>query len=96
MSQAKQLDMFLFAGEQSGDNHGSKLLSSLKRKHPELQVAGVGGPEMRTAGLDCIIKMEEFQVMGFTDVLLSLPGLYKKFCQIKQYILENNPKIVIG
>lgn len=95
VNQAKHVDMFLFAGEQSGDNHGAKLLATLKQRHPGLQVAGVGGPEMRAEGLECIIKMEDFQVMGFTDVLLSLPGLYKKFRQIKQYILENNPKTII-
>lgn len=88
-------DLFIFAGEVSGDLHGEKLLTELYALNPKLKVKGVGGPKMRAVGMDCMIPMEEFQVMGFIDILSSLPSLYKKFQAIKDEILKNNPKGVI-
>ena len=87
--------LFFFAGEQSGDLLGAKLLTSLKMLKPELDLYGVGGPEMKTAGLSIFHPMERFQVMGFSKVITSLPRLYTDFRKIKKEILEKNPKGVI-
>lgn len=88
-------DLFIFSGEQSGDSHGARLLSSLKQQDPSLRVIGVGGPEMRACEFECILEMEMFQVMGFSDVLLNLPRLRKLFIKTVQTILEKNPKVVV-
>ena len=88
-------DLFVFAGEISGDIHGEQLIKSLLSKHPKLKIAGVGGPKMRNAGLNCFMKMEEFEVMGFIDILPSLPRLIKHFLKIKKEILLRRPKAVI-
>ena len=50
---------------------------------------------MKTAGLRIFHPMERFQVMGFTQVITSLPRLYTDFKKIKKEILEKNPKGVI-
>lgn len=88
---------FIFAGEASGDLHGSRLIQSLQEetKSSAKSICGVGGPRMRQAGLECLIPMEEFQVMGFSDVLLSLPRLWKLFYQIRDIILKMKPECVI-
>ncbi len=88
-------DLFIFAGEKSGDLHGGHLLQKLKELHPSLCIAGVGGEKMREAGLACVMPMEEFQVMGFIDVFLSLPKLFKQFTIIKRTILNMKPKMVV-
>lgn len=88
-------DLFIFAGEVSGDLHGEKLLKELYSLNPDLKVKGVGGPKMRAVGMECMIPMEEFQVMGFIDILSSLPKLYKKFKKIKNEILKSQPKGVV-
>lgn len=88
-------DLFLFAGEASGDLHGEKLLKELYTLDPNLKIRGAGGPKMRAVGMDCILKMEDFEVMGFIDVLSSLPKLYRQFKQIKEEILTNKPKAVV-
>ena len=43
-------DLFIFAGEASGDLHGEKLLKALKEQQPDLKIKGVGGPRMRKMG----------------------------------------------
>lgn len=84
---------FIFAGEASGDLHGSRLISSLQKGSIKpSSICGVGGPRMRQAGLECLIPMEEFQVMGFSDVLISLPRLWKLFHQVKNLILKMKPE----
>ncbi len=88
-------DLFIFAGEKSGDLHGENLLKNLKALTPSLKCVGVGGPLMRAQGLECILPMEEFQVMGFVDVFLSLPKLIRQFYFVAKQILEINPKAVV-
>lgn len=88
-------DLFIFAGEVSGDLHGEKLLRELYTLHPTLKVRGVGGPRMRALGMECILNMEDFEVMGFIDILSSLPKLMKQFKKLKNNILTDPPKGVV-
>jgi lipid-A-disaccharide synthase len=89
------LHFFIFAGEQSGDLHGRNLIKALKCLFPEVHISGVGGPEMRSQGIHSILRMEDFEVMGFSDVLFSLPKLCKQFYLIRNYILDKQPSVVI-
>jgi lipid-A-disaccharide synthase len=86
---------FLFAGEASGDLHGSHLMQSLRADKGSISLSGVGGPRMRKEGLDCFLQMENFQVMGCSDVLISLPRLWKLFYQVRDQILNTQPDCVI-
>src|SRR6267154_5547912 len=88
-------DLFVFAGEASGDLHGEKLLQALYAINPHLKIAGVGGPKMRTHRMDCVLPMEEFQVMGFIDVFLALPKLIRQFYFIATQIQRLKPKAVL-
>jgi lipid-A-disaccharide synthase len=38
--------IYLVAGEASGDVLGGRLIAALRRAHPDLEFAGVGGPRM--------------------------------------------------
>ena len=49
-------DLFIFAGEMSGDLLGEKLLQSLLKIDPNLDVEGVGGPKMRALGMKPFLK----------------------------------------
>lgn len=82
---------FIFAGETSGDLHGSRLIQSLQEGH----FSGIGGPHMRKENFDCLIKMENFQVMGLTDVLKSFPRLWKLFYQVRDLICQRKPDCLI-
>lgn len=87
-------DLFIFAGEKSGDLHGEKLIKALLEREPHLKIAGVGGPRMRPH-MQSILPMEEFQVMGFIDVFCELPQLIRHFHFITAEILRLKPKAVI-
>lgn len=87
--------LFLFAGEASGDLHGSRLIQALQKDQPDMQLCGVGGPRMRQEAFECHVEMENFQVMGFSDVLKSIRRLWKLFYQILDLILQTQPDAVI-
>lgn len=87
--------LFLFAGEASGDLIGAKLLHELFLLRPNLSVTAVAGPAMRDYPIKTLVKMEEFQVMGFLDVLLALPKILKLFKFLKHHILNNPPDAVV-
>lgn len=95
LAQLMSSDLFIFVGEKSADLHGEKILEALKQLSPTLSVFGVGGPKMRAAGLNCVLPMEEFQVMGFVDVFLALPKLMRQFYFVADQILTLNPKAVL-
>lgn len=88
-------NIFLFAGEPSGDLHGSHLLAALKPLLPHSSFRGVGGPLMRSQGLECLLQMEDFMVMGFTDVLMNFPRLYRQFYHVRDDILLHLPDAII-
>lgn len=92
---ANNCDVFLFAGEPSGDLHGEALVTELKKKYPHLKIVGVAGPRMRMAGVESILGMESFQVMGFIDVFAALPRLIKQFYFVAKTVLNLNPKVAL-
>lgn len=86
---------YLVAGEKSGDMHGGKLIHALKKLSPEAKFKGVGGNSMQSEGLQPVIPFEDLQVMGFTDVFLSLPRIIPLFYSLAKNILQDQPTSVI-
>ena len=89
------IDAVILAAEPSGDLHGAALLEALLSKNPNLKIAAVAGPRMRQFPIFPIGRMEELQVMGFTDVVAALPRLYFVFRRLRNAILRLNPKTVV-
>lgn len=88
-------DLFIFAGEHSGDLYGEKLVQTLHKINPKLRITGVGGPKMRKTGMKCLMPMEKFQVMGFFDIIAALPRIFFLFRKVKRLIKEKKPKAVL-
>lgn len=87
------VDLFIIAGEASGDQLGEGLLQALKPSN--LKVMGIGGPKMRAVGMDTLFPMEDLQVMGFVDVLFALPILIRCFNKAVDAVLKAQPKVVL-
>ncbi len=69
--------LILCAGEASGDQLGAALIAELRRRRPELKFAGIGGPAMRAAGMECWWDAQELSHMGLVEVLKHLPRLLR-------------------
>ena len=90
-----RIDLFVVAGEPSGDLHGSRLIEALLLKRPNMNIGAVAGPRMRKLPIQEFFPMESLCVMGFIDVLLALPKLVRQFFAIRKKILELSPKAVV-
>lgn len=88
-------DLFVSAGEPSGDLLGAQWLQELLKERPDLNIGAVAGPRMRALPIQTHFRMENLQVMGFLDVLLALPKIARQFFTIRNHILKLNPKAVV-
>jgi lipid-A-disaccharide synthase len=88
-------DIYLVAGEPSGDLHGAHLAAALQKKAPHQVICGIAGEQMRRLSIHGICPMEDLQAMGFTDVVAAVPRLARRFFQIRNEILALQPKAVI-
>lgn len=87
--------LFLVAGEKSGDLHGGALMQELKKKDKDLSFLGVGGQLMQEEGLQSLFPFTDFQVMGFSDVISSLPRLCRHFYALRDAILNSSSEGVV-
>ena len=88
-------NIMLVAGEASGDHRGAEVASALLEKNPQLNLYGVGGEEMRQAGVTTIFDVSDLAVMGFVEPLIHLPKLLKIFRTLKTDLQKNEPNLLI-
>ncbi|PIE45579.1 MAG: lipid-A-disaccharide synthase [Gammaproteobacteria bacterium] len=67
----------LLAGEPSGDQLGAELIKSLLNINPCIRFDGVGGPLMMAQGMNSLLPMEDFSVMGISEIVRRLPKLLR-------------------
>ena len=71
--------VLIVAGEASGDRYGAGLIEAIARRMPGVSFTGIGGPLMRAAGLAPLVHAERIAVMGFFEVISSLPRIREAF-----------------
>ncbi|NBB80922.1 MAG: lipid-A-disaccharide synthase [Verrucomicrobia bacterium] len=62
-------DLLIIAGEHSGDEHAAVLLADLRRMHPELKVACLGGVQLQAAGAQLLYDLTAVSIVGFVEVV---------------------------
>lgn len=76
-------ELLVVAGEASGDLHAARLLSEIRRRVPDLHAFGLGGDELRAAGLEAVAHSREIAVVGIVEVL----KIYRRARQIFDALL---------
>ena len=88
-------NIFISAGEASGDLLGANLARALLQKNPQLKLTGMGGKQMRDAGVSIQFNAEKLSVVGVTEVFTHLPSILSTWHAIKKYLREAKPDLVI-
>ena len=83
--------LLVVAGEASGDLHGARLVSELRRLEPGLEVFGLGGDELRAAGLQSVAHSSEISVVGITEVLRILKRARQIFDLLLREVERRKP-----
>jgi lipid-A-disaccharide synthase len=86
---------YLIAGEASGDLHGAKLITELKKLDPEADIRCWGGVKMQQAGGTLVTHYKETAIMGFIEVVLNLRKILGFLDLCKRDITAFNPDVVI-
>jgi lipid-A-disaccharide synthase len=69
------LRLLLSCGETSGDMYAGALTRELRRLVPDLEIAGLAGPEFASAGGRVIEDYRGLSVTGFTEIVSAVPRL---------------------
>ena len=86
---------FLIAGEASGDLHGSNLIRALHREDPDAEIRCWGGGRMEAAGARLLKHYRELSFMGFLEVLMHLPAIFRNIAACKRDIAAFRPDALI-
>jgi len=88
-------ELLMVAGEASGDLHGARLLAELRRLVPGLRAFGLGGAELRAAGLDAVADSSEVAVVGVVEVLKVLPRVRQVFAALLAEADRRRPRAAV-
>ncbi|MCK0161597.1 lipid-A-disaccharide synthase [Allomuricauda sp. F6463D] len=86
---------YIIAGEASGDLHGSNLIKALKKEDSMAEIRCWGGDLMQQAGGELAKHYKDMAFMGFLEVLMNIPTIFKNISYCKEDIQKFNPDVVI-
>ncbi|MEL6928828.1 MAG: lipid-A-disaccharide synthase [Cyanobacteria bacterium J06600_6] len=93
------MKIFISTGEVSGDLQGSMLAESLyqyaQRHRLDLEIAGLGGERMKSAGVNVLANTAVIGSMGFVEAIPFILPTIKIQNLTKKYIQANSPDILV-
>ena len=90
-----QKNVVIVAGEASGDAHAARLVNELKKLDDSIIFRGMGGENLRQAGVDVFIDMTELAVVGIVEVLLKYNLIKAELNRLKRDITKQRPDLLI-
>src|SRR5260370_1244050 len=88
------IPLLLSAGEASGDMYAARLATALKHRL-DVAIFGMGGQQMRAAGVEIITDYSEVSVVGITEVLKRLPSLFRAMSRLVDEAERRRPPLAI-
>ncbi len=96
MADKQSLQIFLIAGEESGDILGASLMEGLKALRPDVSFSGIGGQRMMDSGLgESLFPMRELSLMGVFEIAPKIPRLLKRIKKTVHRIEADQPDILV-
>jgi len=86
--------LLISAGEASGDMYAARLATAL-RQRANVELFGMGGAQMRAAGVDIVTDYAEVSVVGITEILTHLPSLLRAMRHLIGAARHRKPRFAI-
>lgn len=91
----KLKNIFIIAGESSGEMHAASLIKEIKLLSQDYSFYGIGGPEMKKEGVHLFYEISEVNFFGFSTVLRNIKKIKSIFNKSISRLKELNPPFVI-
>ena len=88
-------EILFVAGEVSGDLHAAGVARELRARGAPYRLTGIGGDEMRAAGVELIEHVEKLAVMGFAEVLQHVPKHWALLRALRRRIASGRVALVV-
>lgn len=86
----------IVTGEPSGDLLGARLMAALRRATDgRVRFMGVGGESMQAEGLDSLVDLSDLAVMGFLEVVPSIPRILRRIRAVTMEIERRRPDVLV-
>jgi lipid-A-disaccharide synthase len=88
-------DLLLVTGDISGDNYAARLVSQLKEKGFSGDIHAAAGEKTAQSGARLIENLVGHAVIGFAEILTSIPYFYRLLNRMEDFVRENEVKTVV-
>src|SRR5882757_5604965 len=88
------IQLLISAGEASGDMYAARLAAAL-RERLNVELFGMGGPQMRAAGVEIVTDYSEVAVVGITETVKHLPSLLRAMERLVEAADKRRPALAI-
>ena len=89
------MKIMMSAGEASGDMHAAAVAAEIKKENPQVDIFGMGGKNMREAGVRIVYDIEHLGIIGFVEVLKHLPLFFKLIKFLKETMINEKPDVLV-
>ena len=88
-------NIFVVAGEPSGDQHAANYINEHKKLNPNARFTAIGQQELKKTGADIIFNSEEISVIGIIEIIAKYSKIKKALNIAYNHILENKPNLIV-
>lgn len=88
-------EIMFVAGESSGDAHAAGVARELIAAGAPYKLIGIGGDQMQAAGVELIEHTRRLAVMGFVEVLETIPRHWSLLQTLKRRLREGNVAAIV-
>lgn len=83
----------IIAGESSGELYGSLLAETLRLRHPDVDICGIGGEKMEAAGVRLLSRIASS--FGAIEAIRSFHQLRKSYAAVIRTLKSNPPQVIV-
>jgi lipid-A-disaccharide synthase len=92
---AQPLAIAIVAAEESGDALGAALARALVNAQNAVQLSGVGGRAMASAGISSLFAIDELAIIGLTAIPRRLPTILRRIRETADAIVKTRPRALV-
>jgi len=88
-------NVFMVAGESSGDLHGAAVAKALLQSKPSVTITGIGGPKMAEAGVTLTDDVTSHAAVGLFEAVNSVRHIYDIYTKTVRLLEADKPDVLL-